>query len=110
MSRQPKSAATDECVGSWFGDHRIESLIGRGEMRTAYGAIAGDATPIGLKLVKADLARDETFRRDLTGKPYRSAGLHPEIGRECGCYGLTCTMTQTPPPNAPTSRGSSDRC
>jgi serine/threonine protein kinase len=63
MSRQPKSAATDDRVGTWFGGYRIESLIGMGGMGTVYRAIAGDGTPVALKLVKADLARDETFRR-----------------------------------------------
>ena len=63
MSHQPKSAAADERVGTQFGGYLIESLIGVGGMGRVYRAIAGDGAPVALKLVKTDLARDETFRR-----------------------------------------------
>lgn len=63
MSQQPKTAATDDRVGTQFGGYRIESLIGVGGMGRVYKALAADGTPVALKLVKTDLARDETFRR-----------------------------------------------
>jgi serine/threonine-protein kinase len=55
--------ADDERVGTEFGAYRIDSLIGVGGMGKVYRATAGDGAVVALKLVKADLARDETFRR-----------------------------------------------
>jgi serine/threonine protein kinase len=46
-----------------FGQYQIEALIGVGGMGKVYRARAGDGTAVALKLVKDDLARDETFRR-----------------------------------------------
>ncbi len=63
MSHEPKSLAADDRVGLRFGEYQIEALIGVGGMGKVYRAIAGDGTPVALKLVKDDLARDETFRR-----------------------------------------------
>lgn len=53
----------DDRVGTRFGEYEIDSLVGVGGMGRVYRARAGDGTPVALKLVKADLARDETFRR-----------------------------------------------
>jgi serine/threonine-protein kinase len=63
MTRDPPRIAADDRVGTRFGEYRIDSLIGVGGMGNVYKATAGDGTPVALKLVKADLARDETFRR-----------------------------------------------
>jgi serine/threonine-protein kinase len=63
MSHQPTHLAVDDRVGTQFGAYQIESLIGVGGMGKVYRATAGDGTPVALKVVKADLARDETFRR-----------------------------------------------
>jgi serine/threonine-protein kinase len=63
MNQQPTTGATDDRVGTQFGGYRIESLIGVGGMGRVYRAIAADGTAVALKLVKTDLARDETFRR-----------------------------------------------
>jgi serine/threonine-protein kinase len=63
MSHEPKSLAADDRVGSRFGEYQIESLIGVGGMGKVYRATAGDGIVVALKLVKEDLARDETFRR-----------------------------------------------
>jgi serine/threonine-protein kinase len=46
-----------------FGEYRIDSLIGVGGMGKVYRARAADGTAVALKVVKTDLARDETFRR-----------------------------------------------
>ncbi len=50
-------------MGTQFGAYRIESLIGVGGMGRVYRARAADGVAVALKLVKDDLARDETFRR-----------------------------------------------
>ncbi len=63
MSHQPKSPADDERVGTRFGEYEIDALIGVGGMGQVYRAMAGDQSPVALKLVKQDLARDETFKR-----------------------------------------------
>ena len=63
MSYDLRRLAPDDRVGTRFGTYRIEVLIGVGGMGKVYRATASDATPVALKLVKEDLARDETFRR-----------------------------------------------
>jgi serine/threonine-protein kinase len=63
MSHEPKSLAADDRVGSRFGEYQIDSLVAVGGMGKVYKATAGDGTPVALKLVKEDLARDEIFRR-----------------------------------------------
>jgi serine/threonine-protein kinase len=63
MSHAPKRLAADDRVGTQFGEYQIDSLVGVGGMGNVYKATAGDGTQVALKLVKEDLARDETFRR-----------------------------------------------
>ncbi len=63
MSQEPKRLAPDDRVGTRFGVFMIDSLVGVGGMGKVYRATAADGTPVALKLVKDDLARDETFRR-----------------------------------------------
>jgi serine/threonine protein kinase len=63
MNGPPDRLGDDERVGTRFGRYEIDSLIGIGGMGKVYRAIASDRTPVALKLVKADLARDEMFRR-----------------------------------------------
>jgi serine/threonine protein kinase len=63
MSHEPKRLAADDRVGSRFGPYWIDALIGVGGMGQVYKARGADGTPVALKLVKEDLARDETFRR-----------------------------------------------
>jgi serine/threonine-protein kinase len=59
MSYQPG----DGRVGSRVGGYLINGLLGTGGMGKVYEATADDGTRVALKLVKADFARDETFRR-----------------------------------------------
>jgi serine/threonine protein kinase len=54
---------SDDRVGTTFGQYRIESFVGVGAMGKVYKASTDDGEPVALKLVKEDLARDETFRR-----------------------------------------------
>ncbi len=63
MSHQPKRLQADGRVGTRMGEYEIDSLVGVGGMGRVYRATAADGTPVALKLVKDDLARDETFRR-----------------------------------------------
>ena len=46
-----------------MGPYRIDALIGVGGMGHVYKATGPDGQAVALKLVKADLARDDTFRR-----------------------------------------------
>lgn len=59
----PSPLSSDDRVGTRFGDYAIEALIGVGGMGKVYKASAADGAPVALKIVKRDLARDETFRR-----------------------------------------------
>jgi serine/threonine protein kinase len=63
MSSDPAGLAADHRVGTRFGEYEISALIGVGGMGKVYRATAADGTPVALKIVKDDLARDETFRR-----------------------------------------------
>ncbi|MFL5828727.1 MAG: serine/threonine-protein kinase [Solirubrobacteraceae bacterium] len=63
MSSDPAGLAADHRVGTRFGEYQITALIGVGGMGKVYRATGSDGTPVALKIVKDDLARDETFRR-----------------------------------------------
>lgn len=63
MSHEPKSLPADDRVGTRFGEYRIDALIGVGGMGSVHRAAAADGTAVALKIVKQDLARDETLRR-----------------------------------------------
>jgi serine/threonine protein kinase len=56
------ASALEERIGTNVGDYEIESLIGVGGTGAVYGAIAGTGARVALKLVRPDLAVDETFR------------------------------------------------
>jgi serine/threonine-protein kinase len=63
MSYQEKPLAKDHLVGTRLGDYYIDALIGVGGMGRVYKAITRKGTRVALKIIKADFARDETFRR-----------------------------------------------
>jgi serine/threonine protein kinase len=46
-----------------IGPYRVESVLGIGGMGQVYRATGPDGGPVALKLVKAELARDQTFRK-----------------------------------------------
>jgi serine/threonine protein kinase len=62
MSDEPVRAVGDDRIGTMFGAYHIDSLIGVGGMGKVYRATVG-GDDVALKVVKEDLARDETFRR-----------------------------------------------
>ena len=49
--------------GERVGEYRIDGLLGRGATAHVYRAIGPDGNAVALKLVLADLAAEETFRR-----------------------------------------------
>jgi serine/threonine protein kinase len=53
----------DPLTHTRVGDYLIGRLLGEGGMGRVYEASAPDGSRVALKLVKADYARDETFRR-----------------------------------------------
>jgi len=50
-------------AGETVGPYRVEDLLGEGGMGRVYRATGPDGDAVALKLVKADLARDDMFRR-----------------------------------------------
>jgi serine/threonine-protein kinase len=56
-------AAAEPQPGDHVGPYRIESMLGEGGMGRVYRATGPDGEVIALKVVKAELAKDEVFRR-----------------------------------------------
>jgi tRNA A-37 threonylcarbamoyl transferase component Bud32 len=75
------AVAADRRVGTGFGDYRIEALIGRGGMSVVYRAHhIGLERNVALKLLSADLAEDEIFRRRFLRESQLAASLdHPNV-------------------------------
>ena len=63
LNEQGTGAEGDSRIGQSVGPYRIESVLGVGGMGHVYLATGPDSQLVALKLVKADLARDDTFRR-----------------------------------------------
>jgi serine/threonine protein kinase len=57
------AAAADPLVGRTVDAYLINGVLGVGGMGTVYRATAPDGEAVALKLIKGDLARDNTFRR-----------------------------------------------
>jgi serine/threonine protein kinase len=55
--------STEANMPKSIGPYRIEGILGVGGMGQVYRAIGPDGGPVALKLVKPDLARDQTFRK-----------------------------------------------
>lgn len=53
----------DPLVGTEIGGYHVAGVLGEGGMGKVYSATGPDGTKVAVKLVKADYAQDETFRR-----------------------------------------------
>ena len=56
-------AAAEPQPGDSVGPYRVESMLGEGGMGRVYRAVGPDGEVVALKVVKAELARDQVFRR-----------------------------------------------
>ncbi len=63
MSEQQTETFGDRRVGQNVGPYRIDAVLGVGGMGHVYRATGPDGQAVALKLIKADLARDDVFRR-----------------------------------------------
>jgi serine/threonine-protein kinase len=55
--------AAEPQAGDMVGPYRVESMLGEGGMGRVYRAVGPDGAVVALKVVKAELAKDEVFRR-----------------------------------------------
>src|SRR4051794_11897078 len=55
--------AAEPQAGEMVGPYRVESMIGEGGMGRVYRAVGADGETVALKVVKAELAKDDVFRR-----------------------------------------------
>jgi serine/threonine-protein kinase len=63
-----------------IGDYAIDRLLGEGGMGRVYLATAPDGTRVALKLVKSDMARDETLRRRFEREAHIAQTVrHPNV-------------------------------
>lgn len=63
MSEQDTGGSGDDRAGQHVGPYKIDAVLGVGGMGHVYLATGPDGQQVALKLVKADLARDDVFRR-----------------------------------------------
>lgn len=62
-STQHRGAAAEPEIGDTVGPYRLEALLGEGGMGRVYRAIGADGRPVALKVVKAEVAKDNVYRR-----------------------------------------------
>ena len=55
--------APEERIGTTVGDYVLGSIVGRGGVGVVYSAVDPDGTRVAVKVVKPEIAADETFRR-----------------------------------------------
>jgi serine/threonine protein kinase len=66
--------------GESIGVYRVESKLGEGGMGHVYRAVGPQGEAVALKVVKADLAKDETFRRRFDREASIAARVkHPHV-------------------------------
>ena len=63
MTDHMPGTEADPRIGTNIGPYRINGVAGVGGMGKVYDATGPDGTRVAVKVVKDDLARDETFRR-----------------------------------------------
>jgi serine/threonine protein kinase len=73
-------AAAEPQQGELVGPYRVQSLLGEGGMGRVYRAVGPDGEIVALKLVKAQLARDDVFRRRFEREAGAAARVaHPNV-------------------------------
>src|SRR5205085_2437091 len=73
-------AAAEPRQGDFVGPYRVQSLLGEGGMGRVYRAVGADGEIVALKLVKAQLARDDVFRRRFEREAGAAARVaHPNV-------------------------------
>jgi serine/threonine protein kinase len=73
-------AAAEPQQGGFVGPYRVQSLLGEGGMGRVYRAVGPDGEIVALKLVKAQLARDDVFRRRFEREAGAAARVaHPNV-------------------------------
>jgi serine/threonine protein kinase len=73
-------AAAEPRQGDFVGPYRVQSLLGEGGMGRVYRAVGPDGEIVALKLVKAQLARDDVFRRRFEREAGAAARVaHPNV-------------------------------
>jgi eukaryotic-like serine/threonine-protein kinase len=60
-----------------LGRYRLVGRLGQGGMGTVYLADGGDGTPVAVKVIRADLAEDDVFRRRFRGEVARARQVPP---------------------------------
>ena len=74
------TSSSDPEIGTRIGGYQIVELLGVGGMGRVYRAEAADGSEVAIKLVKADYARDETFRRRFTREARIAQSVkHPNV-------------------------------
>jgi serine/threonine protein kinase len=63
VNDQALRAAAEPQPGDHIGPYRVESMLGEGGMGRVYRAVGPAGEVVALKVVKAELARDDVFRR-----------------------------------------------
>src|SRR4051795_2197335 len=72
--------AAEPQTGDMVGPYRVESMIGEGGMGRVYRAVGPDGETVALKVVKAELARDDVFRRRFEREAGTAARVqHPNV-------------------------------
>ena len=73
-------AAAEPEPGDTVGPYRVESMLGEGGMGRVYRAVGPDGEVVALKVVKAELARDQVFRRRFERESGTAARVqHPNV-------------------------------
>jgi serine/threonine protein kinase len=73
-------AAAEPQPGDSVGPYRVESMLGEGGMGRVYRAVGPDGEVIALKVVKAELARDQVFLRRFEREAGAAARVaHPNV-------------------------------
>jgi serine/threonine-protein kinase len=85
-------------AGEQVGDYTVEGILGRGGMARVYRAVGPDGQAVALKLILADLAGEDTFRRRFELETSIARRVqHPNVVRvlDSGVHNDIPWLTQT---------------